>query len=144
MDHGPYSWYRLFFFNIKFHCGTKLTVNSRLEVFCKKSILRNYRKIHRKAPVPESLLNKVAAQACNFTKKETLAQVFCCEFCEISKSAFFYRTPLVAASGFTIYLISNDSLLCFEFMESWWLKVRQVNWTEHLFCSVNRKILLMS
>ena len=35
--------------------------------------------------------------ACNFIKKETLAQVFFCEFCEISKNIFFYRTPLVAA-----------------------------------------------
>ena len=43
--------------------------------------------------------NKVAGrQACNFVKKETLAQVFYCEFCEISKNDFFYRTPLVAAS----------------------------------------------
>ena len=31
-------------------------------------------------------------------KKETLAQVFSCEFCEIFKNSFFYRTPLVAAS----------------------------------------------
>ena len=30
-------------------------------------------------------------------KKETLAQVFSCKFCEISKNAFFHRTPLVAA-----------------------------------------------
>ena len=36
--------------------------------------------------------------ACNFIKKETLVQVFSCEFCEISKKTFFYRTPLVAAS----------------------------------------------
>ena len=34
-------------------------------------------------------------------KKETLAQVFSCDFCEISKSTFFYRTPLVAASDMT-------------------------------------------
>ena len=31
-------------------------------------------------------------------KKNTLAQVFSCEFCEISKNTFLYRTPLVAAS----------------------------------------------
>ena len=31
-------------------------------------------------------------QACNFIKKETLAQVFSCEFCEISKNIFFYDT----------------------------------------------------
>ena len=36
--------------------------------------------------------------ACNFIKKETLAQVFSCEFYEISKNTFFYRTPLVAVS----------------------------------------------
>ena len=33
----------------------------------------------------------------NFIKKETLAQVFSCEFYEISKNNFFHRTPLVAA-----------------------------------------------
>ena len=38
------------------------------------------------------------AWACNFIKGETLAQVFSCEFCEISKNTFFYRAPLVAAS----------------------------------------------
>ena len=35
---------------------------------------------------------------CNFMKKETLAQMFFCEFCEISTNTFFYRTPPVAAS----------------------------------------------
>ena len=37
-------------------------------------------------------------QACNFIKKETLVQVFSCDFCEIFKNTFFYRTPLVAAT----------------------------------------------
>ena len=32
-----------------------------------------------------------------YLKKETLAQVFSCEFCEISKNTFFYRTLPVAA-----------------------------------------------
>ena len=30
-----------------------------------------------------------------FIKKELLAQVFSCEFCEISKNTFFYRIPLI-------------------------------------------------
>ena len=34
----------------------------------------------------------------NFIKKETLAHVFSCEFCEIFKNAFLYRTPPMAAS----------------------------------------------
>ena len=33
-------------------------------------------------------------------KDEALEQVFSCEFCEISKNAFFHRTPLVTASEF--------------------------------------------
>ena len=35
------------------------------------------------------LTGKQLCQACNFIKKETLAQVFSCEFCEISKNTFF-------------------------------------------------------
>ena len=38
------------------------------------------------------LLIKWQASACNFIKKENLAQVFSCEFCEISKNTFSYRT----------------------------------------------------
>ena len=34
------------------------------------------------------------AEACNFIKKETLAQVFSCEFCKIFKDTFLCRTPL--------------------------------------------------
>ena len=36
-----------------------------------------------------SFLIKLQAEACNFIKKETLAQVFSCEFCKISKNIFF-------------------------------------------------------
>ena len=36
-------------------------------------------------------------EACDFIKKETLAQILSCEFCEISKNTFSYRTPLVGA-----------------------------------------------
>ena len=32
-------------------------------------------------------------------KKETLAQVFSCEFCKISRNTFSYRTSPVAVSG---------------------------------------------
>ena len=41
-------------------------------------------------------------EACKFIKKETLAQAFSCEFGEIDKNTFYYRTPLVAASGVLI------------------------------------------
>ena len=49
---------------------------------------------------------KVRALACNFIKKETLAQIFSCEFCEISKN-FLQRTPLVAASVFLLTMLIN-------------------------------------
>ena len=48
--------------------------------------------------MPESV-----PQASNFIKKDTLAQVFCCEFSEISKNTFLHRTPLVAASGISSF-----------------------------------------
>ena len=54
------------------------TRSSRPEVFCKKGVLR-----------PE---------ACNFIKKETLAQAFFFEFSEIFKNIYFYRTLPVTAS----------------------------------------------
>ena len=44
---------------------------------------------------------KLEAEAWNFIKKETLAQVFFCEFCKSSKNTFSYRTPPMAASYLT-------------------------------------------
>ena len=41
-------------------------------------------------------------QACNFIKKETLAQVFSCEFCEISKNTFSAEHLRTTASIFNI------------------------------------------
>ena len=37
----------------------------------------------------QSLFFIKVALACNFIKKETPAQAFSCEFCEISKNTFF-------------------------------------------------------
>ena len=42
-------------------------------------------------------------QACNFIKKEALAQVFPCEFCEISKNTFFTEHLWEVASDYLIY-----------------------------------------
>ena len=39
-------------------------------------------------------------EACNFVKKETLAQVFSCEFCKISKNKFFTEHLRTTASNF--------------------------------------------
>ena len=45
-----------------------------------------------------SFLIELRPKACNFIKKETLAQVFSCQFCKISKNTIFNRTPPMAAS----------------------------------------------
>ena len=66
------------------------------ELFCKKSV-RNFTKFTGKY-LPSLFLNKVVGlrpEASNFIKKEILAQVFPCEFCEISMKTFFHGTPLV-------------------------------------------------
>ena len=50
-------------------------------------------------------------QACNFIKKETLVQVFSCEFCEISKNTFFHRTPrLLQILSSLLFLIHINDL----------------------------------
>ena len=54
--------------------------NSHQSCSMKKLILSNFIKFIGKH-LCESL--------CNFIKKGTVAQVFSCEFCEISKNAFF-------------------------------------------------------
>ena len=45
-----------------------------------------------------SFLINLQAKTCSFIKKETLAQMFRCKFCEISRNTFSGRTPPVAAS----------------------------------------------
>ena len=45
-------------------------------------------------------LIKLQAEVCNFIKKETLAQMFSCEICEISKNTLFIEHLRVTASDF--------------------------------------------
>ena len=67
-----------------YNCKATVRIN-RPEVFYKKAVFRNFTKFTGK--------HLCQSQACNLIKKETLAQVFSCEFCEISKNTFFYKTP---------------------------------------------------
>ena len=66
--------------------------SSRQELFCKKGVLRNFAKFTGKHLCQNLFFSKVAGQACNFIKKEILAQVFSFEFCKIFKNTIFYRT----------------------------------------------------
>ena len=56
--------------------------------FMKRGVLRNFAKFTGKNLCQSIVFNKVA-DVCNFIKKDTPAQVFSCEFCEISKNTFF-------------------------------------------------------
>ena len=58
-----------------------------------------------------SFLVKLQAEACNFIKYETLAQVFSCEFCETFENTVFYRIPSVAASEKMCYTSREIILL---------------------------------
>ena len=55
----------------------------------KKDALRNFTKFTGKHLCQGLYFNFCRPKACNFNKKETLAQVFPCEFCEVSKDTFF-------------------------------------------------------
>ena len=49
--------------------------------------------------------NKVAGDACNFIEKETLAQLFSCEFCEISKNTFLQNTSILVLLKILVLLL---------------------------------------
>ena len=58
----------------------------------RKDVLKNFAKFIGKHLCQSFSFNKVAGlrpQVCNLIKKETLTQVFSCEFCEIFKNTFF-------------------------------------------------------
>ena len=80
----------------------KISQNSQENTCAKASFLM---KSQARACSKTSFLIK--SQICNFIKKEAPAQVFSCEFCEISKNIFSYRTVQVAAPE-----------------ECWWIHVK--------------------
>ena len=77
------------------------------------------RKRHIRSTRPEVLSRKVFLEISQNSqeitsarlKKEALAQLFSCEFYEISKDTFSYRTPLVAASNICQNKIFSNGLL---------------------------------
>ena len=75
----------------------------------KKGVLRNFTKLTGKHRCQGLLFNKVSGRASNFVKKETLAQVFSCEFYEISKNTFFTEHLRTTAS--VIFPFSSGSFL---------------------------------
>ena len=71
--------------------------SSNLKSSVKKGVLKNFAKFTGKH-LCQILFNKVAGQASNFIKKETLVQVLSSEFCEISKNTIFTEHLRTTAS----------------------------------------------
>ena len=69
---------------------------------------QKFRKIHRK---------NTCARICKFIKKETLAQMFSCEFCEISKNTFFtdHLWSTVSRAGARLNFLQAISVRMFHF-----------------------------
>ena len=88
--------------------------SSRPEVFCKKGVPKNLTKFTGKH-LSQSL----------FFNKETLAQVFFCEFCKIFKNTFFYKTRPVAASV-------SLKTIAFNASKELWLNVSITNTTSFI------------
>ena len=71
------------------------------ELFHEKGVLGSFIKFTGKHLCQSLFFTKVAGlmpDACSFIKKETLAQVFSCEFCEISRNTFFTEHLRTTAS----------------------------------------------
>ena len=98
----------------EFQIETTIFRCSFSEMFCEKGVLKisaNFTGKH--------LCHNL--QACNFIKKETLAQVFSYEVCKIFKNIDLYRTPPMTASA---------SFFQFSKKSKFWVVVRSKGWKE--------------
>ena len=77
-------------------------------MFCKNVVLKNLTKFKGKQLFQSFFFDKVVDAASNFIEKETLEQVFSCEFCEIFKSTIFveYLRWLLLAVMLSYYILS--------------------------------------
>ena len=65
----------------------------------KNGVLRIFAKFTGKHLCQSLFFKNVTGAACNLIEKETLAQVFSCEFCESSKNTFFTEHVWATASA---------------------------------------------
>ena len=59
------------------------------EMFCKKGVIINFTKLTGKQLCQRLFFNKVAGWGLQLYSKKTLAKVFSCAFCDISKKIVF-------------------------------------------------------
>ena len=92
------NFWRLMNLHLNFHLWIRIIKSSHQWCSVKKGVHRNFAKFTGKHLCQSLLFNKVAGGSCNFIKKETLTQVFSCEFCENSKNTFFTEHLRTTAS----------------------------------------------
>ena len=89
----------------------------------KKGVLEFSQNSQEKTCTRVIFLNEVGGlQACNFIKKETLAQVFSCEFCEIFKNTFFTEHLWTTAS----IIIWIFTVICLVIVSTRFLAQRRI------------------
>ena len=89
----------------------------------KKGILEFSQNSQEKTCTRVIFLNEVTGlQASNFIKKETVAQVFSCEFCEIFKNAFFTEHLWTTAS----IIIWIFTVICLVIVSTRFLAQRRI------------------
>ena len=93
----------------------------------KKGLLRNFIKFTGKHLCQILFLKKIGPQACNFIKKETLAQVFSCEFCKVSKNIVFIEH--LRATTFQL-------VTC---IWRWYWVVVTISWNSYVLTALSRK-----
>ena len=101
-------FYKIMFYN----CRSSLQRCS-----ARKGVFRNFAKFKGKYTYARaSFLIKLQTSAFNFIKKETLAKVFSCEFCEISNNTSFTERLRATASLIGKTLSVNVTV-------SWWILI---------------------
>ena len=80
------------------------TKSSHRRWFYKKMFL-NISQISQENTCAKASYLRKLPEACNFIKKETLAQVFSCEFCEIFKNTFFTERLQVTDSDIRMQVV---------------------------------------
>ena len=83
------GFYHFFFFFRKAYKASEVVAQM---CSVKKVVSKISQNSQKRTSAKVSFLIILQAAACNFIKKETLAQVFSCEYCKIIMSTFFWNT----------------------------------------------------
>ena len=93
-------------------------------MLCKIGVFKNSTKFILKHLCWSFLFNKVAGLTCSFLRKETMVQLFLCEFCQILKEMYFVKhLPTIT----TVY-VKREALMKIAFLRFYW---KSTNFTKY-------------